>query len=314
MTTEFELASDNATETPAANPALFHWRYRDVGRISGLLTWNEILALAQHGIVTSQHLLVLEESNITFPADAFEQLRPQLGAVAVVRPGGDGTITCRGCERTLPLKRYRASTTHPGKFTASCSGCVERHRQERDRAREQLALSLRQMMLLAESVRGKPQRLVGSELNQSFLDPERTTSPFAGLPSLVDAASDDADSIDLALDTPAPALIVPPIARDPRAATTSIARPRMQAVAEPSENAPAEAAMVDASARVSVGPSPEQLAAVPYLLPVGAPDPERIPTPSFEARAGGTPWLKVVLISGGILLVIGAAAAFLMAR
>lgn len=318
MTADLQLAADNTTEALAANPALFHWRYRDVGRISGLLTWREIVALAQHGIVTSQHLLVLEESNMVFPADAFEQLRPQVGAVAVVRPGGDGTITCRGCERTLPVSRYRASTTHPGKYTASCSGCVERHRQDRDRARDQLALSLRQMMLLADSVRATPQRLAGSALNQTFDDPERTASPLAGLPSLVDARSDDADSIDIALEVAEPALIVPPIASDRRAATTSIRRPRSEPPPGPApEQGPSpgtDVANAEGPSEPVVGPSVEQLAAAPYLLPLGGGHEERIPTPSFEARAGGTSVMKIAIISAGVLLGLGAVVALVMSR
>jgi len=142
----------------APDPKGFHWRFRDVGKVSPVLTWSELRSLANAGVVTDQHLLILVESNMTMPVGAFATLKAGHGAVAVVLAPASGKLVCRACERELELREYRESTSHPGSYTAACTTCVDRHRQDRDKAVEMLPMSLRQMVLMQTAVTGTPRR------------------------------------------------------------------------------------------------------------------------------------------------------------
>ncbi len=151
-----EAARSGGTQAP--DPKGFHWRFRDVGKVSPVLTWSELRALANAGVVTDQHLLILVESNMTLPVGAFATLKAGHGAVAVVPAPASGKLVCRACERELELREYRESTSHPGSYTAACTDCVDKHRQDRDKAVEMLPMSLRQMTLMQTAVTGTPRR------------------------------------------------------------------------------------------------------------------------------------------------------------
>lgn len=140
------------------DPKGFHWRFRDVGKVSPVLTWSELRALANAGVVTDQHLLILVESNMTLPVGAFGTLRAGRGAIAVVPAPASGKMACRACEKEMEMREFRESTSHPGSYTAACNACVERHRQDRDKAVEMLPMSLRQMTLMQTAVTGTPRR------------------------------------------------------------------------------------------------------------------------------------------------------------
>jgi hypothetical protein len=129
-----------------------------VGKVSPVLTWSELRALANAGVVTDQHLLILVESNMTLPVGAFATLKAGHGAVAVVPAPMSGKLVCRACEKELELREYRESTSHPGSYTAACNACVDRHRQDRDKAVEMLPMSLRQMTLMQTAVTATPRR------------------------------------------------------------------------------------------------------------------------------------------------------------